>query len=154
MMGRSTRTAALCAIALACAATSARAGAGKMKAPKADKIPISTSSEEARKAYLEGRDLAEKLRATDAHERYKQAVARDPNFALAHLGLANTSATAVEFFDELGRAVALADRVSEGDMAGVIALYGCVVVAIAALATLGPVRRALRIDPIEALRAE
>ncbi|HKE16199.1 MAG TPA: tetratricopeptide repeat protein [Kofleriaceae bacterium] len=86
-----------------------------MKPPKADKIPITTSSEEARKAYLEGRDLAEKLRATDAHERYKEAVARDPSFALAHLGLANTSATAVEFFDELGRAVALADRVSEGE---------------------------------------
>jgi ABC-type lipoprotein release transport system permease subunit len=48
----------------------------------------------------------------------------------------------------------IADRLSEGDMVRVIALYGCVVVAIAALATLGPVRRALRIQPIEALRAE
>jgi hypothetical protein len=48
----------------------------------------------------------------------------------------------------------IADRISEGDMVRVIALYGCVVVAIAALATLGPVRRALRIQPIDALRAE
>jgi predicted permease len=48
----------------------------------------------------------------------------------------------------------IADRISEGDMARVIALYGCGVIAIAALATLGPVRRALRIHPIEALRAE
>jgi putative ABC transport system permease protein len=47
-----------------------------------------------------------------------------------------------------------ADRISEGDMVRVIAVYGCAVVAIAALATLGPVRRALRIHPIDALRAE
>jgi len=47
-----------------------------------------------------------------------------------------------------------ADRISEGDMVRVIAVYGCAVVAIAALATLGPVRRALRIQPIDALRAE
>jgi hypothetical protein len=47
-----------------------------------------------------------------------------------------------------------ADRISEGDMVRVIALYGCGVVAISALATMGPVRRALRIQPLDALRAE
>ncbi len=50
--------------------------------------------------------------------------------------------------------VAIADRVSAGDMVRVIALYGCLVVAVSALATLGPLRRALRIQPIDALRAE
>jgi hypothetical protein len=48
----------------------------------------------------------------------------------------------------------IADRLSEGDMVRVIAVYGCAVVAISALATLGPVRRALRIQPIDTLRAE
>ena len=48
----------------------------------------------------------------------------------------------------------IADRISDGNMVRVIAVYGCVVVAIAALATLGPVRRALRIQPINALRAD
>jgi putative ABC transport system permease protein len=48
----------------------------------------------------------------------------------------------------------VADRISEGDMVRVIAIYGCVVVAVSALATLGPVRRALRIQPLDALRAE
>ena len=48
----------------------------------------------------------------------------------------------------------IADRLSEGDMVRVIALYGCVVIAVSLLATLGPVRRALRIQPIDALRAE
>ena len=48
----------------------------------------------------------------------------------------------------------IADRISEGNMVRAIALYGCVVVAVASLATLAPVRRALRIHPIDALRAE
>jgi len=48
----------------------------------------------------------------------------------------------------------IADRLSKGNMVRVIAVYGCVVVAVSALATLGPVRRALRIQPIDALRAE
>jgi hypothetical protein len=48
----------------------------------------------------------------------------------------------------------IADRLSEGDMVRVIAVYACAVVAISAMATLGPVRRALRIQPIDALRAE
>ena len=48
----------------------------------------------------------------------------------------------------------VANRLSEGDMVPVIALYGCVVTAISALAMLGPVRRALRIQPLDALRAE
>jgi putative ABC transport system permease protein len=50
--------------------------------------------------------------------------------------------------------LAIADRVSAGDMVRVIALYGCLVVAVSALATLGPPRRALRTQPIDALRAE
>ena len=41
-----------------------------------------------------------------------------------------------------------------GNMVRIIAVYGCVVVAVSALATLGPVRRALRIQPIDALRAD
>ena len=57
----------------------------------ADKIPITTSSDEARTLYVQGRDLAEKLRATDARKFYEQAVAKDPNFALAYLMRARVS---------------------------------------------------------------
>ncbi len=112
MKTRSKITMALCAVALCGLSVDAVAAPKKQKA---DEIPITTSSEEAKKLYLEGRDLAEKLRATDAHKVFQQAVARDDNFALAHLGLANTSATGNEFFAELARAVALAGRVSEGE---------------------------------------
>ena len=78
-----------------------------------DKLPITTSSEEARELYLKGRDLAEKLRATDARALYEQAVAKDKAFALAHLGLANSAGTAKEFFDSLAQAVALSAQASE-----------------------------------------
>ena len=54
----------------------------------ADKIPITTSSEEARQLYLKGRELAEKLRGTEGRRFYEQAVAKDQNFAFAQLGLA------------------------------------------------------------------
>ena len=88
----------------------------------ADKIPITTSSDEARTLYLKGRDLAEKLRATDARRVYEQAVAKDPNFALGYVGLANTSGTNKEFVDATTRAAALAGKVSEGERHMVLAL--------------------------------
>jgi tetratricopeptide (TPR) repeat protein len=80
-----------------------------------DKIPITTSSEEARTLFLQGRDLAEKLRATDGRRFYEQAVAKDKTFALAYLGLANTAGTTKEFIDATTRAAALAGQVSEGE---------------------------------------
>ena len=81
----------------------------------ADKIPITTSSAEARQLYVKGRDLAEKLRATDARRFYEQAVEKDKNFALAYVGLANTSGTTKEFIDAVTRAASLAGGVSEGE---------------------------------------
>ena len=86
------------------------------------KIPITTSSDEARKLYLEGRDLLEKLRGTDARRLFEQAVAKDQNFALAYVGLANTSGTNGEFVDATTHAVALADKVSEGERHVILAL--------------------------------
>ena len=56
-----------------------------------DKISITTSSEEARKLYVDGRDLLEKLRVTDARHLFEQSVAKDPTFALGYVGLANSS---------------------------------------------------------------
>src|SRR5262245_34343189 len=86
------------------------------------KVPITTASEDARKLYLQGRDLAEKLRATDARKYFEQAAASDPDFALAYVGLANTSGTTTEFIDATKRAVALAGKVSEGERHLILAL--------------------------------
>jgi tetratricopeptide (TPR) repeat protein len=79
------------------------------------KIAVTTSSEEARKDFLDGRDLAEKLRITDSIEHFDKAIAKDPNFALAELNRANASPTAKEFFEHLKKAVALADKASDGE---------------------------------------
>ena len=70
-------------------------GAGtENKGPAAaGKIPITTSSEEARKAFLEGRDLNEKLRIQDSIAHFDKAISLDPNFAWAELSRANVSPT-------------------------------------------------------------
>src|SRR5262249_47152311 len=78
-------------------------------------IPITTSSPEARALYLEGRDLVERLKATEGHLKTDQAVKKDPHFALAWLQWAQTSGTAKEFFAGLDKAVALAGGASEGE---------------------------------------
>jgi len=79
------------------------------------KIPVTTSSEEARKEYLQGRDLQEKLQIQDSIQHFDKAVSLDANFALAELSRANVSPTGKEFFDHLKKAVALADKASNGE---------------------------------------
>jgi tetratricopeptide (TPR) repeat protein len=79
------------------------------------KIPITTASAEAKAEFLQGRDLAEKLLITDSIPHYQKAVALDPNFAWAELSLANSAPTAREFFEHLDKAVALADKASNGE---------------------------------------
>jgi len=86
------------------------------------KIPITTASEESRALYIKGRDLTERLRATDGRQFYEQAVAKDKNFALGYLGLANTSGTTKEFIDATTRAASLAGQVSEGERHMVLGL--------------------------------
>jgi tetratricopeptide (TPR) repeat protein len=79
------------------------------------KILNSTASEEARKEFLQGRDLAERLLIQDSIQHFDKAITLDPNFALAHLNRANVSPTAKEFFDHLKQAVSLSDKASEGE---------------------------------------
>jgi tetratricopeptide (TPR) repeat protein len=110
-----TGAAALSALAAASLITASPASA-------ADRIPITTSSAEARKLYLEGRDLVEKLRATDARAKFEQAAAKDPAFALAQVGLANTAPTAKPFFEAVSRANALAANASEPEKLLICAL--------------------------------
>ncbi|MEO8432130.1 MAG: tetratricopeptide repeat protein [Acidobacteriota bacterium] len=89
------------------AATPVSAGDGK--------VPVTTASAEAKAAFLQGRDLAEKLQITDSVQHYEKAVSLDPGFATAELNLATSAPTAKEFFDHLNKAVALADKVSNGE---------------------------------------
>jgi tetratricopeptide (TPR) repeat protein len=82
---------------------------------KAEKIPVTTPSEDARKEYLEGRSLAERLLVQDSIAHFDKAIALDANFGLAELGRANSSPTGTEFLDHLKKAVAVADKLSNGE---------------------------------------
>ncbi len=83
--------------------------------PASGKLPVTTASEEAKKEFLQGRDLAERLLIQDSLQHFDKAISLDPNFASAELARANSSPTAKEFFDHLKRAVSLADKASEGE---------------------------------------
>jgi tetratricopeptide (TPR) repeat protein len=102
---------ALAALAVGCTRSSTESTRGSQGA----KIPITTSSEEARALYLEGRDLSERLRAVEARERFQEAVELDPGFGLAWLGLATTAPSAKDFWDAIDRATTEAAHVSEGE---------------------------------------
>ncbi len=82
---------------------------------EAGKIPVTTASEEARKEFLQGRDLNEKLLIQDSIAHFDKAISLDPNFALAELNRANVSPTGKEFFEHLKKAVSLADKASNGE---------------------------------------
>lgn len=86
-------------------------------APAAEggKLPVTTSSEEAKKEFLQGRDLAERLLAQDSIAHFDKAIALDPKFASAELGRANAGTTNKEFFDHLKQAVSLSANASEGE---------------------------------------
>jgi tetratricopeptide (TPR) repeat protein len=78
-------------------------------------LPITTTSPEARALYLEGRDLVERLKGTEAHLKTDQAVKKDPQFALAWLQWAQTSGTAKDFLAGMEKAVANASHASDGE---------------------------------------
>lgn len=101
-------------------------GCANMEAPKSPagpavasndsgKIPVTSASEEARKEFLQGRDLSEKLLIQDSIQHFDKAIALDPGFALAELNRANVSPTGKEFFEHLNKAVSLAGKASNGE---------------------------------------
>ena len=58
---------------------------------------MATASAEAKTEFLQGRDLAEKLRITDSIAHFQKAASLDPNFASAELSLANAAPTGKEY---------------------------------------------------------
>ncbi len=94
---------------------------------RSDKVPITTDSPQALEFYLQGRELTDRLRMTDARSYYERAVAKDPDFALAHLALAGAAPTSQEFFGEMSKAVELSEKVSEGERHMILAFYSGVI---------------------------
>ncbi len=80
-----------------------------------DKIPVTTNSKKALDYFLKGRDLSERLQAQESLQYFEKAVAEDPNFAMAYLFSSLAQPTVKGFFEQLNKAVALAEKVSEGE---------------------------------------
>jgi tetratricopeptide (TPR) repeat protein len=88
---------------------------GDVSAANRGKIPVTTSSEEAKRLHAEGVALADQLRPHEARQVLEKAVAKDPKFALAHYDLALNSQNAKATTEHLNHAVALSENASEGE---------------------------------------
>jgi tetratricopeptide (TPR) repeat protein len=93
-----------------------------------DKVPVTTSSEEALQDFIAGRDLIEKIRLEDAKEYLERAISKDPDFALAHMYLALTKTSHQLQLEGIAKAKSLIDKVSEGERLCILAfdasIYG------------------------------
>ena len=85
------------------------------KANPQDEIAITTNSDEARKLFLEGRELFDDVRFDEARDLFSKAIEADPDFALAHLNRSFTATSTADFQKHLDKAVALAPNASEGE---------------------------------------
>jgi tetratricopeptide (TPR) repeat protein len=116
---KSTRVALVLALALSTtswiACNKTKDGEVSAAAPDTTKVPITTTSEDAKQEFLLGRDLSDRLLGHESLQHFNKAVALDPDFASAELALANNAATAKDFFDHQKKAISLADKVSDGE---------------------------------------
>jgi tetratricopeptide (TPR) repeat protein len=86
------------------------------------KIPMTTSSDLALQYFLEGRELYEKFRYPDALEMFERAVGEDSNFALAYVYRAVLQSSAGRTIEEINKAMALLDAVSDGERLFILAV--------------------------------
>jgi len=103
------------AVVLLVLATGCGPGAQDEAVPKAEKMVRTTASADAGAAFETGLAMVDSLRFTDAREHFQKAVELDPDFAWAHLMVANTSPTASEFWTALAEAESRTGTASEGE---------------------------------------
>jgi len=80
-----------------------------------DKVPVTTSSDEARALYDEGLALADNLHFVEANAAFAKAVEADPGFAMAYYRMALSSQSAAKFFKAVGLAEDHIANASEGE---------------------------------------
>lgn len=80
-----------------------------------DQIPVTTASTEARALFEEGREKFENIEFAEAAPLFDQAIAKDAGFALAYAYRALSGGGFTVFRQNLDKAVALADKASEGE---------------------------------------
>jgi len=66
--------------------------------------------------------MFEKLQFQESLQHFENALAKDNNFALAYYYHANANTTTKGFFEDLDKAVALVDKISEGEKLMILAL--------------------------------
>jgi tetratricopeptide (TPR) repeat protein len=86
-----------------------------VKPKDAGKIPITTSSDEARQNFIKGRDLVEKQLGQESLQYFNKAIEADSTFALAYLTRASLQSTAKDFNSDLHKAVSFAGNTSQGE---------------------------------------
>jgi tetratricopeptide (TPR) repeat protein len=84
-------------------------------------ISITTSSQEALKYFLEGRDLQENLAYASATKLLDKAIELDPDFAMAYLYRAYSGGGFNVFRENLEKAADLVDKVSDGEKHWILA---------------------------------
>jgi tetratricopeptide (TPR) repeat protein len=104
----------LCLCALACFALLIVLQTG-CKPANSDEVPITTTSKEARKLFVQGREMAEAQHPQEANGLFNQAIEKDPEFALAYLFKAGSASDAKEFKEARAKAISLASKASEGE---------------------------------------
>lgn len=81
-------------------------------------IPVTTSFDEARKAFIIGRDMLENIEFTGATAMFDKAISLDDNFSLAYAYMAMTNAMLGDqtgFQKNMDKAISLSDQISEGE---------------------------------------
>lgn len=80
-----------------------------------NEIPISTTSEEALKYFMEGRERFEDVELVPAASLFDKAIQTDTSFALAYLYRSQAGGGPESFRSNLDKAVSLMDKVSDGE---------------------------------------
>ena len=86
------------------------------------KIEVTTMSAEAKNDFIRGRDLFEKLQQRQSLSFFQNAITQDNEFAAAYYYHSLANPTAKGFFEDLDKAVAYADKASEGERLIILAL--------------------------------
>ncbi len=84
-------------------------------------VPITTSSDEARQLYLQAREKADNIDNVAARKLVTEALAKDGEFAMAHLLLSQITDTPAASRESLDKAVSLAAKVSPGEQHWIMA---------------------------------
>ncbi len=78
-------------------------------------IPITTVSDQARGLFLQGWEKLDNLKAYEAADLFDEAIKKDPDFARAYLYRAFSGGGYKTYRDNLAKAAALLDKVSDGE---------------------------------------